>query len=74
MFKDDAELMFKSYEQMMVHLKEKKDDKGLKIFTEAVKNSKTLISGLAEVINELALSDDKELFTRAKGEVEYEKW
>ena len=72
MFKDDAALMFKNYKQLVVHLKEEKDDKGLKIFTDVVKNSDTLISGLVEVINELALSNDKELFTKAKGEVEYE--
>ena len=72
MFKDDAILMFENYWQLIDHLKEKKDDKGLKILAVAIKSSETLIFGLIGVINELALNNDKELFIKPEEEVK--KW
>ena len=69
MLRDDAKLMFENYWQLADHLKESKDDKGLKIFTAAIKSSETLIFGLIDVINELALDNDKELFIKPEKEV-----
>ena len=46
MLKDDATLMFENYRQLMDHLVEKKDEKGLDIFCEVVKNTDLFVSGL----------------------------
>ena len=49
MLKDDATLMFENYRQLMNHLTEKKDGKGLTIFRELVKNTDLFVSGLFEL-------------------------
>lgn len=48
MLEDEAILMFESYRRLKDHLAEKKDNKGLEIFCEVIKNTDMLISGLFE--------------------------
>ena len=49
MLKDDAILMFGNYRQLMDHLTEKKDIKGLEIFCEIVRGTDLFVSGLFEL-------------------------
>ena len=70
MLKNDATLMFENYRQLVDHLTENKDEKGLKIFCEVVKNTDLFVSGLFElhekVVNQIKGWDKSEFDKEVK--------